>query len=318
MLKINSKLFMISKKFIDGNKISQEIIQKIKLDLLRIKNSVDKPRAVFINIGNNFSSEKYIKKKIEMAKFLNIDYEVIQFSPDIDESLIINKINELNLNSLIDGILVQIPLPNHINSSKIFNSISSNKDIDGLSTTSLGNLMQGEFNLKNKLGFLKNFIPCAASSVLEIIKRLNIKIKEKNVVIISRSTLIGKPIAMLLLEKKKKNHAIITIIHSKIKNLRKITTKADILITASGKTGLINETMVKKNSIIIDIGFNWIKKTINKTDKFFIRGDVQISKKLLLKVLKITPVPGGIGPITISMLMKNIVESYKRRIKALY
>lgn len=272
-------------KIIDGKLVSSNIKQSLKEE---INNLEEKPTLVVIQVGNNEASNVYIKNKEKAALYVGMNFKHLKFDSDIKEAEIIEAIEKLNNDSKVNGIIVQLPLPDHLNSNKIINVINPLKDIDGLTTTNLGKLFNGEECLTS----------CTPTGIIELLKNYKIELEGKNVVIVGRSTLVGKPLMHLLL----KENATVTICHSKTKNLKEYTKEADILIVAVGKKHLINKDMIKEGSVVIDVG-------INKVDgKLY--GDVNFDD-VFDKVSLITPVPGGVGPMTIALLLRNTLKSYK-------
>ncbi|MDD4719127.1 MAG: bifunctional 5,10-methylenetetrahydrofolate dehydrogenase/5,10-methenyltetrahydrofolate cyclohydrolase [Bacilli bacterium] len=272
-------------KLIDGKKISLEIKEELKNE---VKNFSSKPVLVVIQIGEDPASDVYIKNKKNVAKYIGIDCLHIKYDDTVDEKTIVKKITELNIDDSINGIIVQLPLPKHLNESKIINTIKCNKDVDGLTSKNIGLLANN----------LDGMISCTPLGIMTLLKKYNIEIAKKKVVIVGRSNLVGKPLINLFLNK----DATVTVCHSKTINLETHTKNADILVVAVGKKHLINSSMVKENAIVIDVGINRIN------DKLV--GDVDFDK-VYSKVSLITPVPGGVGPMTVVMLMKNTISSYK-------
>jgi methylenetetrahydrofolate dehydrogenase (NADP+)/methenyltetrahydrofolate cyclohydrolase len=276
-------------KIIDGKSIKNEIIENLKKE---IKHYMIKPCLAVIQIGNNEASNTYIKAKEKTCNEIGIYFKHIKFEETAKEIEVINKILELNNDEYVHGILLQLPLPEGFNQDKLINYIARNKDVDGLTDINIGKI----FN--NKPGL----VSCTPQGIMKIFEHENIELKGKNVTIIGRSNLVGKPLIGLLLNK----DATVTICHSKTENLSFHTKNADILIVAVGKKHLIKDTMVKKDAIVIDVG-------INKEDgKLY--GDVDFDK-VKEKAERITPVPGGVGPMTVAMLMENVVKAYNKQQK---
>ena len=243
-----------------------------------------------ILIGDFAPSQIYVKNKEKNSKEVGINSEIIRYSKEVKESKILEKIDELNNNDNVSGILVQLPLPAHISKEKIINAIKPSKDVDGFHPINVGNLSSG----------YKAIVPCTPSGCLLLIKKVEKNLTGKHAVIIGRSNLNGKPMAQLLL----KEDCTVSIVHSKTKDLKSECQKADILVVAVGVANLVKEDWVKKDSIIIDVGTNKV------ADK--IVGDVDF-EKVKDKVKAITPVPGGVGPMTIACLLKNTLECFKAR-----
>lgn len=271
---------------IDGKAIRDEILQELKKE---IKKCMIKPCLAVIQVGNDEASNSYIKAKENACHNIGIYFKHIKFNEDTKEIEIINKIIELNNDEYVDGILIQLPLPEKFNTDKLINFIARNKDVDGLTDINLGKL----FNKKNGL------VSCTPQGIIELLEHEKIEITGKNVVIVGRSNLVGKPLIGLLLNK----DATVTICHSKTNNLKEHTKNADILIVAVGKKHFITSDMIKKDAIIIDVGIN---KENNK-----LYGDVDF-KNVKELASKITPVPGGVGPMTVAMLMKNVLKAYQK------
>ena len=276
---------------LDGKKESALLREEIKKEILEIKIRTNKsPSLSVILIGDFAPSQIYVKNKEKNSREVGITSEVIKYSKEVKESEILEKIEELNNNDNVSGILVQLPLPTHINKEKIINTIKPSKDVDGFHPINVGNL---------SLGY-KSIIPCTPLGCLLLIKNVEKNLTGKHAVIIGRSNLNGKPMAQLLL----KENCTVSIVHSKTKDLKSECQKADILIVAVGVANLVKGDWVRKDSIIIDVGINKV------ADK--IVGDVDF-EQVKDKVKAITPVPGGVGPMTIACLLKNTLECFKAR-----
>lgn len=270
---------------IDGTKISLELRKKVK-DLIEKENIT--PTLAVIQVGDNKASNVYIKNKKKACEDVGINFEHIKFNDTISQDLVIAEIKRLNNDISVNGILVQLPLPLGFDEGKIINTIDPVKDVDGLTYQNVGNLV-----LENDC-----LIPCTPLGVMELLKAYNVDLTSKNVCLVGRSNLVGKPLIQLLLQ----NNATLSICHSKSLGIKSYTKKADVLIVAVGHPNLITKDMVKEGAIIIDVG-------INKEGNILC-GDVcfdEVSKKASL----ITPVPGGVGPMTVSCLLKNVVKAYK-------
>ena len=274
---------------IDGKKEAQILQSEIKKEISDLKIKINKtPCLTVILIGDFAPSLIYVKNKEKSAKEVGITSQIIKYSNNVSEKDVLNKISELNKNKNISGILVQLPLPNHISKEKIVNAIDPSKDVDGFHPVNVGNLSSG----------YKSIVPCTPLGCLLLIKKIEKNLSGKHAVIIGRSNLNGKPMAQLLL----KENCTITMVHSKTKNLQKECLKADILVAAAGVANLIKKDWVKEDTIVIDVGINKVGEKIV--------GDVSF-EELRNKVKAITPVPGGVGPMTIACLLKNTLECFK-------
>ena len=276
---------------IDGKKEAAALRDKIKKEIELIKSKTNKvPGLTVILIGDFSPSQIYVRNKEKNSKEVGINSKVIRYLKEVTEQEVLKKIEELNNNDDVSGILVQLPLPNQIDKEKIINAIDPKKDVDGFHPTNVGNLSSG----------YKATVPCTPLGCLLLIKKIEPSLSGKHAVIIGRSNLNGKPMAQLLL----KENCTVTIVHSKTKDLKVECQKADILVAAVGVANLVKGDWVKKNSIVIDVGINKVG------DK--IVGDVEFeSVKDIAKA--ITPVPGGVGPMTIACLLKNTLECFKDR-----
>ena len=274
---------------IDGKKEAQLFRDEIKKEIESIKSKNNKvPSLSVILIGDYAPSQIYVKNKEKNAKEVGINSEVVRYPKEVTEQEVLNKIKELNDNDAVSGILVQLPLPPQINKEKIINAIDPAKDVDGFHPINVGNLSSG-YNAT---------VPCTPLGCLFLIKKAEPNLSGKHAVIIGRSNLNGKPMAQLLL----KENCTVTILHSKTKDLKIECLKADILVAAVGVPNLVKSDWVKENSIIIDVGINKVG------DKII--GDVDFDA-VKEKVRAITPVPGGVGPMTIACLLKNTLECFK-------
>ena len=273
---------------IDGKKLAEEIKEKIKKEVADLKKKGAVPSLASIIIGNNPASKLYVKLKEKACNEVGIYSEKYSLDENTSEEEIIKLIHKLNKNPKINGILVQLPFPKCLNQENILEAIDPRKDVDGLTSTNLGNLLIGNEFL----------VPCTPKGVIRLLESINIEIEGKDVVIINHSNVVGKPLAMMFLNR----NATVSVCHVKTKDLKKYTSKADILISGTGVKNLIKEDMVKENSIVIDVG---ISKEGNK-----IYGDVDF-ENVKNKVYAITPVPGGVGPMTIAMLLENTIKAAK-------
>lgn len=270
---------------LDGKKIKSEKIEELKKEINLLKR---KPGIVVIQVGDDPASNVYVKSKEKTALELGCNFEHIKFDENIDEDVILGKIDKLNEDNNVDGIIVQMPLPTKFNTSKIQNRVSFKKDIDGLTDLNAGLL----FHNKECL------IPCTPKGIMEMLNYYNIDVKGKHVVIIGRSELVGRPLMSLMLN----NNATVSICHSYTSNLKMITKKADILISAVGKKYIVDSSMVKKGAVLIDVGIN------REDGKLY--GDINFDDVKDI-CSYITPVPGGVGQMTVLSLYQNLLKAYK-------
>lgn len=270
----------------DGKVLSEQIKNEIKTE---VKTYMIKPCLAVIQIGDDPASNVYIKSKEKACNEVGIYFKHIKYNAEVREKEIINKIVELNNDEYVNGILLQLPIPSKYNPEKLINYIARNKDVDGLTDINVGKLMNNK----------KCLVSCTPQGIMELLNYYNIELEGKNIVIVGRSNLVGKPLISLFLN----NNATVTICHSKTEELKSHTLNADILVVAVGKKHIITADMVKKDAVVIDVGIN------REEDKLY--GDVDFDN-VKKNVSYITPVPGGVGPMTVAMLLKNVNECYKR------
>ena len=269
---------------LDGKRIKEEKEIELRKEISSLNR---KPGIVVIQIGNNEASNVYIKNKEKTAISLGCEFRHIKFDENVKEEEVLLKIDELNNDKNIDGIIVQMPIPKHLNENLIQNRVNPLKDIDGLTDINAGLLVHNK----------DSFIPCTPKGIIEMLKYYNIDIPGKHVVIVGRSELVGRPLMSLMLN----NNATVSICHSYTSNLKEITTLADILIVAVGKKGIITDDMVKDGAVIIDVGINRIDNKLY--------GDVDY-ENVKNKCSYITPVPGGVGQTTVLSLYENLLKAY--------
>lgn len=276
-------------KLIDGKKIQTEMIEELNKEVSGLKSI---PKLVIIQIGDFGPSNKYVAQKKTVGEKVGILVEHIRFTEENTEEEVLNKIDELNDDKNVHGVMVQLPLPKGFDEDKITNRVASYKDVDGLTTENIGRLFDG----KNA------FTPCTALGVMELFKRYNISLKGKHAVILGRSKLVGKPLIACLLNE----NATVTVCHSKTENLDSITKKADILIVAIGKKYFVTKDMVRRGTVVIDVGIN--------VEDGKIYGDVNF-EDVKQKASYMTPVPNGVGRMTVISLMKNVIKAYHEQTK---
>lgn len=277
-------------KIIDGKSISNVILDDLRNKINDLKIAGKQVILADVFVGDNPASIVYVNSKIKKFDEVGIKLNLIRFKNNITEDELISRINDLNNDKNINGIFIEMPLPPHIDSNNVIDKISYKKDVDGFGTISLGALFSDK----------KGFYPCTAEGIVELLKKSNIRIAGKHCVVLGRSNIVGKPVAMLLL----KENATVTICHSKTNNLEEICRTADILIAAVGKAKFIDEKYVKDGAVVIDAGIN----KIFENGKSIVCGDVDF-EKVANYTSYITPVPGGVGPMTTTILIKHCVET---------
>ena len=276
-------------QLIDGKLISTQIKDELKLEVAALKEKGVIPCLAVIQVGNDPASSVYVNNKKKACAYIGIESLSYELEETISQEELLSIIDELNHNEMVHGILVQLPLPKHIDEEAVIKAISPEKDVDGFHPETVGNMCIGS----------KGFLPCTPAGVIQLLKRSNIDICGKECVVVGRSNIVGKPMALLLL----RENGTVTIAHSKTNDLKEITKRADILIAAVGKPKFITSEYVKEGAVVIDVG-------IHRNEDNKLCGDVDFDD-VIDKVSAITPVPGGVGPMTIAMLMNNCVETVR-------
>ena len=277
-------------QIIDGKKISQDIKDELKEKVTALKDTGTEVALAVIQVGNDQASSVYVRNKKKPYEYIGIRSLSYELPEETTEDALIELIEKLNKDETVNGILVQLPVPKHIDPDKIIRTISPEKDVDGFHPQNVGKLVIGE----------EGFVSCTPAGVIQLLKRSGIEISGKNCVVVGRSNIVGKPMALLML----RENATVTIAHSKTKNLKELCQTADILIVAIGKPQFITADYVKEGAVVIDVG-------IHRDENNKLCGDVRY-EEVAEKASAITPVPGGVGPMTIAMLMSNCVESLDR------
>ena len=272
---------------IDGKRISQEIKDELKDKVKALKAVGKKAALAVVQVGNDPASCVYVNNKKKACAYIGIESLSYELEEETTEEELLELIKRLNEDEKVHGILVQLPLPKHINEDKIIQAISPKKDVDGFHPENVGKLVIGE----------KGFVSCTPAGVIQLLKRSNIEIAGKNCVVVGRSNIVGKPMALLML----RENATVTIAHSKTQNLKELCKTADILIVAIGKPRFITSEYIKEGAVVIDVG-------IHRDENNKLCGDVKYEDVVEI-ASAITPVPGGVGPMTIAMLMNNCVEA---------
>ena len=290
-------------KIIDGNLISNTIKQEITEEVnLMLSQGKKKPHLAAILVGSDGASETYVAHKVKSCEQVGFESSLFRFSENISEIELIEKIKEINLNKEIDGLIVQLPLPKHINENIITETIAPEKDVDGFHPLNVGRLTIGS----------DTFVSATPDGIIELLKRYNIETAGKHCVVLGRSNIVGKPISILMSKKDYPGDATVTLCHSRTVNLAEITRQADILIAAIGKKEFVTAEMVKEGAVVIDVGIHREKSETTKSG-WKLKGDVKFDE-VAIKCSYITPVPGGVGPMTIVSLMKNTLKSAKKEI----
>ena len=285
---------------IDGNQIAAAIIAELKADIATI--SGRKPCIALVRVGDDPASVSYVKKKEKTAADIGVTSRVILPPVSISQVELFKLIDDLNHDASVDGILVQSPLPRHIDEVAVFRRVAPEKDVDGFNTINLGKVAQ-----EDETGF----VACTPAGIMELLARSGVDLKGKHVVVLGRSLIVGKPVALLALQKKAGANGTVTICHSATTNLPAITRQADVLIAAIGRAEFVTAEMVKPGAVVIDVGINRVPDPSKKTG-YRLTGDVHFGTVAPL-CQKITPVPGGVGPMTVAMLLKNTLKAFRQQ-----
>ena len=284
-------------ELIDGNKIAASIIAELKAEVATITGR--KPCIALVRIGDDPASLSYVTKKEKTAAEIGLTSRVILPPVTISQPELFALIDQLNADPAVDGILVQSPLPKHINEVAVFRRVAAAKDVDGFNTLNLGKVAQEDDT---------GFVACTPAGIMEMLARSHVDLNGKHVVVVGRSLIVGKPIALLALQKKAGANATVTICHSGTTDLPAITRQADVLVAAIGRAEFITADMVKPGVVVIDVGINRVPDATKKSGNRLV-GDVHFPTVSRISS-KITPVPGGVGPMTVAMLMKNTVKAF--------
>ncbi len=294
--------YLCPMQILDGRKAAQSLRDELKIDVAQLKAEGKKtPHLAAILVGNNGASETYVAAKVKACEEVGFQSTLIRFSADIAEIKLLEKIQELNSDPEIDGILVQLPLPKHISDDEVINAIDPDKDVDGFHPVSIGKMVQG----------LATFIPATPHGIMLLLEYYKIDTKGKHAVVIGRSNIVGRPLSILLSGNSNPGNCTVTICHSQTKNIEAHCQQADIIVAALGKAEFLTADMVKDGAIVIDVG---ITRTADRSRKsgFKLKGDVDFDN-VAPKCSWITPVPGGVGPMTIAALMRNTFQSYRMK-----
>ncbi|MFZ9742376.1 MAG: bifunctional 5,10-methylenetetrahydrofolate dehydrogenase/5,10-methenyltetrahydrofolate cyclohydrolase [Chitinophagaceae bacterium] len=285
-------------EILDGKLVSNAVKERLKQQTAdRIKSGKKIPHLAAILIGNNGASETYVASKVKSCSEIGYKSTLIRLPEDISETSLLNKLNELNDEFDIDGILVQLPLPKHISEQKVIETIYPTKDVDGFHPESVGRMVQG----------LPTFYPATPYGILLLLEHYKIETKGKHVVVIGRSNIVGRPISIMLSKNEYPGNSTVTVCHSHTSNLNEICLQADIIIAALGKPEFLTSDMVKAGAVVVDVGITRVEDSSKKSG-FSIKGDVDF-QNVAPKCSYITPVPGGVGPMTIAALMMNTFKA---------
>ena len=289
-------------ELLDGKKLSQQIKEEIKLAVsARKDNGLKIPHLAAVLVGNDGASLTYVGSKVRSCEQVGFKSTLIRLEDSISEEALLSKIKDLNSDITIDGFIVQLPLPKHIDEEKILLSVDPNKDVDGFHPVNFGRMALE----------MESFVPATPFGIMEMLKRYQLDISGKHCLVIGRSHIVGRPISILMSQKGNPGNATVTLAHSRTNNLERLTKKADIIISALGIPDFLKGDMVKEGVIIIDVGITRVTDE-NHPKGYVIKGDVDF-RDVALKSSYITPVPGGVGPMTIAMLLKNTLLSCERR-----
>ena len=284
---------------LDGKKNSNDIKAEIAISVKEITaNGSRPPHLAAVIVGDDGASLTYVGSKVSACKRVGFDSTLIKLPETISENELLEKVNELNNDENIDGYIVQLPLPKHIDSQKILMAVNADKDVDGFHPTNFGKMALS----------LSTFISATPFGIMELLKRYNVETSGKHTVVIGRSDIVGRPISILMSQKSNPGNSTVTLAHSRTKNIEELTRQADIVISALGVPNFLKEEMVKEGTVIVDVGITRVAD--NSAKGYKIIGDVDY-KNVSQKCSYITPVPGGVGPMTIAMLLKNTLLAYK-------
>lgn len=287
-------------ELIDGKKIAAQIKEELADEVTHIKETGKRlPHLVAVLVGNDPASETYVASKVKTCKAIGCKSTELRYGEDITEEQLLEVVDKLNKDADVDGYIVQLPLPAHISEEKVLNAINPKKDVDGFHPYNLGRMLIGQ----------PTFIPATPAGIVELLRRYKIETRGKNCVVVGRSNIVGTPMAVLMSRKDEFADCTVTLCHSRTQNMKEITSKADILIVALGKPKYITAEMVKEGAVVIDVGIHRLPSTKTKSG-FHLVGDVDFDS-VAPKCSYITPVPGGVGPMTIASLIQNTLKAYK-------
>ncbi len=289
-------------EILDGKKAAQSIKDELKLDVAQLSAEGKKvPHLAAILVGNNGASETYVAAKVKACEEVGFRSTLIRFEADVPAVKLLEKVEELNNDPDVDGILVQLPLPRHIKESDVINTIDPDKDVDGFHPVNIGKMVQG----------LPAFVPATPHGIMLLLEHYKIETKGKHAVVVGRSNIVGRPMSILLSSNSNPGNCTVTLCHSHTHNLKELCREADIIVAALGKAEFVTADMVKDGAVVIDVGITRVEDSSKKSG-FKLKGDVQY-ETVAPKCSWITPVPGGVGPMTIAALLKNTFLSCKMK-----
>lgn len=289
-------------QILDGKKASQAIRDELKIEVAQLNAEGKKiPHLAAILVGNNGASSTYVAAKVKACEEVGFKSTLIHYEETISETKLLDKIRDLNTDPDIDGILVQLPLPKHISDEEVINSIDPDKDVDGFHPINVGYMVQG----------LPTFVPATPHGIMLLLEHFKVETKGKHAVVVGRSNIVGRPMSILLSGNTNPGNCTVTICHSQTKNIKEFCLQADIIVAALGKPDFITADMVKEGAIVIDVGITRVEDATKKSG-FKLKGDVDY-ENVAPKCSWITPVPGGVGPMTIAALMKNTYRSCSQK-----
>ncbi len=289
-------------EIIDGNRISRDIIAELQQEVSTLEGG--RPCVAFVRVGEDPASVSYVRKKDRVAREIGIESRVHAVPETTDERELFALIDDLNRDPDVSGILIQSPLPPHLDELAAFRRVRPEKDVDGFHTVNLGLLCQEDDS---------GFVACTPAGILELLRRSEVTLDGKHVVVLGRSLIVGKPVALLAMQKKDGANATVTVCHSGTAGLPEVTRRADVLIAAIGRAGFVSGDMIKPGAVVVDVGINRVPDPSRKSG-YRLTGDVDF-EGAAERASKITPVPGGVGPMTVAMLMKNTVKAFRRQCK---
>lgn len=284
-------------KLIDGKQIASDIVDELTQEVAAIDGA--KPCIAFIRVGEDPASVSYVRGKNRTAEKIGIKPLLFTFDEDVSQDTLFAKVDELNQDPSVNGILIQSPLPRHLDEQAAFNRIDPDKDVDGFHVVNAGRIVQEDAS---------GFVSCTPAGIIEICRREGISLEGRHVVVLGRSLIVGKTFSLLAMQKHPHANATVTVCHSRTKNLAEITKQADVLVAAIGRPEMVTADMVKEGAVVIDVGINRVEDTTKKRG-YKLVGDVNFDEVAPL-ASQITPVPGGVGPMTVAMLMKNTLKAF--------